>query len=150
MCCTTLSYMGPGTEVTAMPLLEEDDKLALKGRVINRPAGDLLFGEGEQTAETYLILKGHVKVTSGDPDHVVAIRGPGEVVGEMPAVDGLPRSAAVWAIDNIQVKVILQQEWLGFLYSRPRVFHALAQSLSYRLRESTAKQSQLGWFGIEK
>lgn len=142
--------MDPGTPVTPMPLLTEDDRLALKGVVLNWEAGYLLFREGESTTETYLILKGHVKVTSGGPDRVVAIRGPGEVVGEMSAVDGLPRSGAVWAVEDIQVKVILQDEWLGFLYARPRVFHALAQSLSHRLRESTTKQAQVSWFGMEQ
>lgn len=133
-----------------MPLLEEDDKLALKGLTLAREAGHLLFGEGELTTETYLILKGHVKVTSGGPDRVVAIRGPGDVVGEMSAIDGYPRSGDVWAVEDIQVKVIRQDEWLAFLYARPRVFHALTQSLSRRLREATTKQSQMGWFGIEQ
>ncbi len=133
-----------------MPLLEEDEKLALKGLVINRPAGYLLFKEGEQTTETYVILKGHVKVTSGGPDRVMGIRGPGEVVGEMSALDGQPRSADVWAMEEIQVKVVLQREWIAFLYSRPRVFHALVQALSGRLRESTTKQSEASWFGTEQ
>ncbi|QQQ77029.1 Crp/Fnr family transcriptional regulator [Saccharothrix sp. 6-C] len=142
--------MEPDADITKMPLLEEEDKLALKGIVINRPAGFLLFRENERTTETYLIIKGHVKVTSGGPDRVMAIRGPGEVVGEMSALDGQPRSTDVWAMEDIQVKVILQREWIDFLYSRPRVFHALVQMLSARLREATTKQSQASWFGIEQ
>lgn len=133
-----------------MPLLDEEDKLALKGLVIERPTGYLLFREHERTTETYLILKGHVKVTTDDPDHVIAIRGPGEVVGEMSALDGQPRSADVWALTDIQVKVVLQTDWVSFLYLRPRVLHALVQALSARLREATTKQSQGSWFGVEQ
>ena len=133
-----------------MPLLTEEEKAQLNGMALDRLPGFLLFAEGELTKEVFLIIKGHVKVTSGGADHIVAVRGPGDVVGEMAALDGKPRSASVYALQDITVQVISQQQWVDFLYNNPRVFHALVQMLSARVREATSKQSRASWFGVEQ
>ncbi len=56
-----------------------------------------------------LLLAGRVKIASISEDgreSVLAFRGPGEVLGELSAIDGQPRSAGVTAIDPVEALVI--------------------------------------------
>lgn len=136
-------------DVEVYPLLTDEERAALPGVVINRPQGSMLFAEGERTREVLLILKGHVKVTAGGPDRIVAIRGPGEVIGEMASLHGRPRSASVYAMEDILVQVVPEEDWRRFLYDNPRVLFALLNVVNSRLAESTMR-SRVSWLGIEQ
>jgi CRP-like cAMP-binding protein len=135
-----------------MELLTEEESTALEGvgHSIRYTSGSILFGEGEETDFTLLIRKGHVKVTSGTSEHIVAIRGPRETVGEMAAIDGEPRSASIFAMSEVEALYIPGRAWLDFLYEHPRVMHALLQAVGERLREATRKQAEHGYIGVEQ
>lgn len=109
------------------------------GRVINRSAGHLFFSEGEGTDFALLIRKGHVKVVMGKPPRIVAIRGHGEIVGEMAALRQKPRSASVIALDEVEVLHLPAVEWLRFLYEHPRAMHAQLVAADERLDQATRK-----------
>jgi CRP/FNR family transcriptional regulator, cyclic AMP receptor protein len=123
------------------PLLTGEELLVLEsaGRVINRPAGHIFFGEGEQTNFALLIRKGHVKVVMGKPPRIVAIRGPGEIVGEMAAIRQKPRSASVIALDEVEALLLPAGQWLQFLYEHPRAMHAQLVVADERLDQATRK-----------
>lgn len=134
------------------PLLTEAERHALKGVVVDFPRGSVLFREGELTKETFVLLKGHVKVTYGAADRIIAIRGPGETVGELAALHDQPRSASVIAIEDISVQIISQEDWLDFLFdpANRRVVKALFRQQSARIREASTKQLQAGLFSVER
>src|SRR5688572_4537009 len=59
-------------------------------------ADEALFYEGDPGQTLYLVLSGEVKIQRFTPSGkvvVIALRGPGEHVGEMALLDGEPRSA---------------------------------------------------------
>jgi CRP/FNR family cyclic AMP-dependent transcriptional regulator len=132
-------------------LLAEEDREELEtlGDLMLRPKGTMLIGEGERTDFMLLIRVGHVKVTSGSVTHTVAIREPGDIVGEMAAVDGKPRSASVFAMDDVEAFYVPGRVWLEFLLRRSTVLLALLQMTNQRLREATSKQVA-GYLSIEQ
>lgn len=150
VCTSTLNFMASYGDLASAPLLTEEDRFTLKGKVLHRSRGFLLFAEGEYTTETFLIVKGHVKVTSGGADHIIAIRGPGDTVGEMSAFDDLPRSASVYAMEEISFQIIPQDEWRDFVRTHWHVAEGLIRMLAARVREASAKQTQASSFGVEQ
>ncbi|HEX6342947.1 Crp/Fnr family transcriptional regulator [Umezawaea sp.] len=123
------------------PLLTEEELLALRsvGRVIHRQEGHVFISQGEETDFALLILKGHVKIVVGKPPRIVAIRGPGEIVGEMAAIRQKPRSASIIALDEVEVLHLPATEWLKFLYDHPRAMHAQLYAADERLEQATRK-----------
>jgi CRP/FNR family transcriptional regulator, cyclic AMP receptor protein len=129
------------------PLVTEEELSILKeiGHTIHRDAGDTFFKEGERGEYALLILKGHLKILSGQPPRIIAIRGPGEFVGEMAVSSGRPRSASVVAFDNVEALYLPAQRWTDFLYEHPRAMHAQWATGSKRNAEaaSTIVESEL-------
>ena len=71
--------------------------------------GSALFHERQLSDRVMILLDGRVKIASVSDDGreaVLAFRGPGEVLGELSAIDGQPRSASVIAVDPVRALVI--------------------------------------------
>lgn len=67
------------------------------------PAGASLFSSEQPGEVAYIILSGAVKVYMEHPNGrivILAILGPGEIVGEMSLVDHLARSASAVTLDD--------------------------------------------------
>lgn len=137
---------------TNIEILTGEDRKELEqiGHQIRYPTGSILVGEGEETDFTLLIVRGYVKVTSGSSDRVVAVTGPGETVGEMAALDGEPRSASAFALSDVEALYLPAAKWLEFLYSHPRVMHALLQSQNAKLRAETRKRVETSALEVEQ
>jgi CRP-like cAMP-binding protein len=133
-------------------LLEQEDRsdLELIGHPIRYPRGSILFGEGEETDFALLIHKGHVKITVGSRERIVGIRGPGEVVGEMAAIEAEPRSASVYAMTDVEALYVSAATWREFLDAHPSVMRSLLLLLAGRLREATRKQAEPGYLALER
>ncbi len=133
-------------EASSFLTAEELTLLEGAGPVIRYPAGSVLFGEGEETDFALLMRKGHVKIQVGANGRVVAIRGAGEIVGEMAAVRRRSRSASVLALDEVEALYLPGGTWLDFLYDNPRAMHAQLITAEERLEEATRKtgDSNLG------
>nr|WP_063810577.1 Crp/Fnr family transcriptional regulator [Kibdelosporangium phytohabitans] len=106
---------------------------------MQREAGHVFFREGEETDAVLLIKKGHLRVLVGKPSRIVAIRRSGELVGEMGAIRGKPRSATVVAHDDVVVLHIPAQHFLDVLYENPRTLHALLVESEERTEQATRK-----------
>lgn len=123
------------------PLLTEEERAALEelGHVLQRSAGEPFFREGEHTDFVLLIRKGHVKIVAGKPARTIAVRKPGEVVGEMAPIRREPRSASVIAFDEVEALWISAKAWIDFLYAHPRAMHAQLVASEERLDQATRK-----------
>lgn len=123
------------------PILTDDELTALEsvGQVIHRPAGNLLFREGEETDFVLVLRKGTVRIVKGGSARVIAMRSTGQVVGEQAAIGKKARSASVFAEDAVEVLLLSADAWRQFLLDHPRA--ALAQlAVSYdRQGESDRK-----------
>ena len=111
--------------------------------------GQALFHEG-QLADRVLILRaGRVKVTattSNGREVVLAFRGPGELLGDQAALDGLPRSATISAVERVQALSLSAEAFRSFLAAHPSVSLTLLGMLSRRLRDADAKRIEFSAF----
>ena len=113
---------------------------AFKENEIRRKAGEPFFNEGEQTDFALFIQEGRVKVTAGKPPRTIAIRYPGEFVGEMAALRKRPRSASVIAFDDEVVALFLPAaKWDQFLRKHPDTTRALLIASEERTEQATRK-----------
>ena len=118
--------------------LEADERADLEqlGAVRRYRRGDVLFHEGDDAGAVVVLRDGHVKATmlNDGREVILAFPGPGELLGELSAVDGEPRSGTVRAVDDIEALVVPGSAFRAFLEHRPRVALVLLRSVAARLR----------------
>lgn len=130
-------------------MLERRDleTLTAWGRVRRFRRGAMLFHEGEDADHVLIVRSGRVKVSSFTADGkeiVLAVRGPGELLGELSAIDGEPRSATAGALEGVEVLSVPAEDFRAFLGTRPRIAVALMQMLARRLRDADRKRVEFG------
>jgi len=110
----------------SVPLLTDEELAELEeiGHTIRRSAGNAFFLEGEYGDFALLIRKGHVKVVIGRPPRILAIRGPGHIVGEWASIRREPRFVSVFAFDDVEALYLPAAQWLQFLNEHPRAILA--------------------------
>jgi CRP-like cAMP-binding protein len=95
---------------------------------------------GAAGEEVVLVLDGRVKLVAYGADHrevVLALRGPGELLGEMAALGGQRRTATAIAVDNGEVGLLHADELRTFLREHPDSALVLIRMLVRRLSEAT-------------
>lgn len=116
------------------------------------PAGAHLILEDTQGETTFIIVRGAVKieVVSMDGTEVIlAILGPGEIVGEMSVVDSLERSASVVTIEPTTLYTIDRKAFWCCLQSMPALTYNVARTLSRRLRDANAHIRTLATLDVD-
>jgi AAA family ATP:ADP antiporter len=93
--------------------------------------GDLIAAEGEPGDTTYVIVDGEVDVVSGD--RMLAIRGTGDVIGEMSVISSRPRVASLRAKSDVRVLEIHKPAFEAILRERSETALALMRVLCERL-----------------
>jgi CRP-like cAMP-binding protein len=106
------------------------------GSVRRYRRGDVLFHQGDDAGAVLVILAGHVKagMLNDGREVILAFPGPGELLGELSAIDGEPRSGTVRALDDVEALVIPGSAFRAFLEHRPRIAFVLLCSVIARLR----------------
>jgi CRP-like cAMP-binding protein len=117
---------------------DERAELEQLGSVRRYRRGDVLFHQGDDAGAVVVLRAGHVKATmlNDGREVILAFPGPGELLGELAAIDGRPRSATVRAVDDIEALVIPGSAFRAFLERRPRIALVLLRGVAERLRES--------------
>jgi CRP-like cAMP-binding protein len=118
---------------------EDRDELLRLGTVRRYRRGDVLFHQGDEAGAVLVIMAGHVKtaqVTAGGREVILAFPGPGELLGELSAVDGLPRSGTVRALEAVEALAVPGSAVRTLLERRPRVGLVVLRAVSARLREA--------------
>lgn len=103
------------------------------------PAVDLVI-EGEPSDLVYFILDGTVKVYLPQLDGsqvILTIQGPGDVVGELGAIDQAGRSASVVTLETTHTLWMTRSHFLEMLRTIPKANENLLHSLVKRVRRIT-------------
>jgi CRP/FNR family transcriptional regulator, cyclic AMP receptor protein len=136
-----------GEFVGQLSRADHDTLLAIGTRRHYR-RGAPLFLEGERSDHVVVVLEGRVRVSvasSDGRDLVVAVRGPGDLLGELAAIDqDQPRSASAYAMEPLLVHVISAAQFEEFLEQSPRAAVALLRTLTRRLRDASRTQMEFG------
>lgn len=99
--------------------------------------GDVLFLEGDEPHDLYIVVSGRIAISNRSPDgreSVVALMEPGDLFGEMPVFDQQNRSAGARALEPSDV-VIVPYEPVRTLYQEnPSLLWRVVDMLAQRLR----------------
>ncbi|MBL7687371.1 MAG: cyclic nucleotide-binding domain-containing protein [Bdellovibrionaceae bacterium] len=117
-------------------------------------AGDLVFAEGEDSREMFVVIEGTVEIFKPTPRGEVklATLERGEILGEMSLLESLPRSASARALGRVRLLAIQPGGFLLKIRRDPTFAFEIMQSLSRRIRvtnESLMKAMSRGETSIE-
>jgi CRP-like cAMP-binding protein len=131
--------------LASLPLLrllrpQELEGMAQLSRLVQYPAGALIFRRGDPGNCMMVVVRGHVKISTDSPDgrHVILnIIDAGQVLGEIAMLDGHQRTADATAISETELLVLDRREVLPFLERYPSVCISLMTVLCARLRQTS-------------
>lgn len=108
---------------------------------VRRSAGDVLVRELDVAQHLLVVVEGTASVLRhGRP---VATIGPGDTIGEMSLIDGLPRSASVVASEDVFAVVLYATHVRRLLREEPSICGKLLLAQTRRLREVDERLSTL-------
>ncbi|TMR07497.1 Crp/Fnr family transcriptional regulator [Actinomadura soli] len=121
----------------ALPARAREALLRAGAPVVIKP-GAFLMREHTRASQVFVLRAGAVKVwVDRDGDMAILdILGPGDLVGEMEAVDGGVRHANVEAVTRVEALVLPAARFRNVLDAHPGSVWAVAAVLSERLRDS--------------
>ncbi|KAB2339997.1 cyclic nucleotide-binding domain-containing protein [Actinomadura rudentiformis] len=116
--------------------VEQQELLGL-GQRASHPPGTVLCHEDASATDVMVILDGWAQVCcgTGSEERIVALRGPGDLLGERAALMVRSRSATVVTRDAVEILVVPAEGFAGFLEEHPRAAALLEQQLYGRLNE---------------
>jgi CRP/FNR family transcriptional regulator, cyclic AMP receptor protein len=101
-------------------------------------AGERLFAVGDAGDGCYLLDQGLLKVTVTSPrgeERIIAILGPGAIVGELSMIDGMPRSASVAALRDSVFRFVGRESFKQCANANPETHQVLLTIVAARLRQ---------------
>lgn len=108
-------------------------------RTVPLKAGATLFSFGDPGNGFYSVLEGSLKVilTSHEGgEQLLAVLGPGSIVGELSLFDGRPRSATVVALKASRLAFVEKSAFQRFADDNPAVYRHMLAIVGKRLRNS--------------
>jgi CRP/FNR family transcriptional regulator, cyclic AMP receptor protein len=124
---------------------EEAADLRASGRERHYDPGVALFHEGDDAGSVMVLLAGRVKLTvpsSSGREVIVAVRGPGDLLGELAALVDAPRSATVATIEPVDALIVAGSAFAAFLDRNPRVALVILRLVAERLLYADLQQAQ--------
>lgn len=106
--------------------------------------GTRFIEEGAPGAALYVVLSGEVEVTKDDNGReiVLAVRGPGEVLGEMSLLEQRPRTASVRAVSDSELLEIGADTFTHVLETHPSIATTVLRTVAARLRSTESSLMQ--------
>ncbi|GAA2531975.1 Crp/Fnr family transcriptional regulator [Winogradskya humida] len=118
----------------------------------HRATGDVLIHEGLLESHVIVLMDALVKVTATLPKHrqaLMAIRVSGDIVGEMSALNGRPRSATVTTCRPSTVRVIGRDSFRAFLRAHSDAAIEVAGIVADRLRWANRQRADFASYPVK-
>ncbi|WP_297772503.1 Crp/Fnr family transcriptional regulator [uncultured Roseovarius sp.] len=110
------------------------------GRKVEYARGQVIYSTGAEDNTMMLITKGRVEISRSSADgrrSILTHLGPGDVLGELAALDGGPRSADAVAATVVQGRFLAREQALRLLREDPDAALDVIGLLCQRLRETS-------------
>ncbi|MBK5287622.1 MAG: Crp/Fnr family transcriptional regulator [Acidimicrobiia bacterium] len=119
--------------------LPEEMVERLRGQARDRQLakGELLFGQGDESSELYVVMDGRIAISTRSSDgreSMVAVLENGGLFGEMGLFDGGPRSAEARALSDTTLIEISFDDVRAAVQEQPEVLWAIVRLLAQRIR----------------
>jgi CRP-like cAMP-binding protein len=102
-------------------------------------ADEVLFLAGDPGDGFYRVDEGLLKVSitsATGAERILAILGPGSIVGDLAIIDGKPRSATVTALRDCKLSFVSRAAFEAFARNEPQIYQYLTRLLAERLRDT--------------
>ncbi len=102
-------------------------------------ANEPIVSRDSDSHDVFFVVKGRCRIVNFSPsgrEVAYAVAGPGEFFGEMAAIDGLPRSATVVALEDCVVGAITPQAFRELIEEYPKVAFVIMEKLVRIVRTS--------------
>lgn len=102
--------------------------------------GEYVLRADDDGGTILAVISGQCKVCDVDAsghEALVAVRGPGDVFGEISALTGAPRMASVVALRPLHAALVSQEQFDHYLDSSPEAGRRLATMLAERVAETS-------------
>ena len=153
-------------EGALLAYLADADREYLLAQGIRRRfrANDYVLMEGDPSDHVHVLVSGWVRVSTIVEDGrevLFGLRGPGELLGELAAITGRPRTVSCRAIEPCTVVQLTGAQFLAVLRARPEIAIATIKTVAVRLRAAeppgstrppttSAAASRSSWCGWPK
>jgi len=107
--------------------------------------GEALFRKGDPGDALFAVRRGQIRIETGASDGsrlTLNFMGPGELLGEVAALDGQRRSADATAGEVTELFVLRRQDFLEHLEREPRVAIKIIQLLCQRIRWQSERMEE--------
>lgn len=131
-----------GADIPFLRQLSREDAETLLAKVRRRKIArhEPVVRAGSAGDDVGILLEGRVKLVAFGADRrevVLAIRGAGELIGEMAALAGQRRTASAVAMEEAEVGFMRSEEFREYLAEHPQASLILIRMLIRRLSEAT-------------
>lgn len=125
----------------------------IAGRIVERRyrKGNVIFVQGEPGERCFVISSGTVKISAYHPDGreaVLAVLGPGDVLGELALFEQAPRSADASALEDSVLLSLDAKNLNEAILAYPQIAVALLSVLGTRLRQSNEAFQDIAFFDV--
>jgi CRP-like cAMP-binding protein len=114
---------------------EERAVLSGLGRISTFAPGAVLCVEGDPATHVFILIDGLAKVLSVTADGhelMLALRGDGDIVGEIAGETSAPRNATVRAIGLVRALIVVYEKFSSFLDTHQGAGHAYRHVVTHR------------------
>jgi len=120
-------------------VLTDEQLAAVAGSASTRrlSRNDVLFTQADTPSELFVVVAGRVAIANRAADgreSVVALMEPGDLFGEMPLFDDLPRSAEARALESSELVVVPYAPLRAIYEAQPQLLWKVVGLLAQRLR----------------
>jgi CRP/FNR family transcriptional regulator, cyclic AMP receptor protein len=124
---------------------EDVEFLLQNGHEVRFEPGQMVFNEGDETDGLYLISAGLVRLSATGPngETVIAVVHPGEVLGELGVLDGMPRSARASSVGMCTAYFISGEPFLDVLERSNALCIRMMALLTRRLRYANGRLGEI-------
>ncbi|WP_432179678.1 Crp/Fnr family transcriptional regulator [Streptomyces sp. NBC_00063] len=146
---------GLDDRVPFLARLESADRsvlLALGRELSFSPRIELLH-QHEPSSHVLFIVHGWTKVTASAAngyEALLALRGPGDIIGESAALTGRPRSATVTALEPVRAVAVEHERFTDFLGRSPAVSFALLGLTADRTRAADRRRLEFASMSVRE
>jgi len=113
-------------------------------------AGEQIIDRQAESTDVFFIVSGRVRIiiyTIGGKEITLDDFIAGAQFGEMAAIDGLPRSASVMAIDKSQLAAMPQRQFMALLTGHPLIAERVLRNMAHIIRISNERIMDLSTLG---
>lgn len=132
------------TDASFLQRMASEDRAALEARFVVQDCvqGEIVMSHLDQDRDVFFVLEGRLRATlysSGGREVDYRDIGPGDVVGELAAIDGAPRSATVEALEPSRLGRLSEAVFHELVESHPQLTWVLLRHLSAQVRRLTER-----------